>query len=265
MERTIDSLAAAPKLLVSCAFDGVVAPFAPTPDEALPLPDVLEALHALARLPDTWVAIVGGRPIHDLRARVGDLGPMWLVGTHGAEIAGPGMERQAADLSANLDLILRLAMRVAPASRGFVHERKPASVAVHFRNVEPGEVHRVIPMLTYALAVPAGLRVKRGAMVVEYMAIEADLSRSVELIRCTVGASDVGWIADSYEDATFFSMKSHFIATESGGTHGLVAVRADSTAEVEAPSSASAQQIVLGLHAARERAVGGTASRITGA
>ena len=132
-------------LLVLLDFDGTLAPIAPTPDEAA-LPSATRcSLARLAASPRCTVAVVSGRAIDDLRAKVGLAGVAY-VGSHGLESAdAPALPvydppRPVRELLARLKE--RLGARLA-AVPGSLLEEKKASLAVHYRRVDPSEVARV--------------------------------------------------------------------------------------------------------------------------
>lgn len=85
-------IAESERLLVALDFDGTLAPLEDEPMKARALPDAASAVAALAALPDTPVAFVSGRSLHDLReiAEHADDSPIWLAGSHGAEFWSPG-------------------------------------------------------------------------------------------------------------------------------------------------------------------------------
>ena len=74
LQRALDSISATPRLLVTCDFDGTLAPIVSNPADARMLPDAAVALTALAELPDTDVALVSGRALGVLRDAVRDAG-----------------------------------------------------------------------------------------------------------------------------------------------------------------------------------------------
>src|ERR1700722_17659613 len=77
-------------LLVATDFDGTLAEVVLTPADAHLRDDVREALMALARR--ARVAVVSGRALSDLRARVAIEG-VAVAGEHGGDILLPGGER----------------------------------------------------------------------------------------------------------------------------------------------------------------------------
>lgn len=87
--RATRRISSADRLLVATDFDGTLAPIVADPAAARALPDSVAALHALADLPNTTVAIVSGRSIADLHTLLGDPGALYLIGSHGAERREP--------------------------------------------------------------------------------------------------------------------------------------------------------------------------------
>jgi trehalose 6-phosphate synthase/phosphatase len=130
-------LAERPRVAAFLDFDGTLAPIVPTPAEAVLSDAGRQALELAHRAPNVDVFIVSGRPLDDVRDRVGIEGITYL-GDHGFEIEGPGISYRhpAVDESAAaLDAVARDldALRVP----GALVERKHATLAFHVRNVDP--------------------------------------------------------------------------------------------------------------------------------
>lgn len=91
LDEALTRIAASDRLLVALDFDGTLAPLNDEPMNARALPDAATAVAALAELPDTPVAFVSGRSLHDLReiAEHTDGSPVHLAGSHGAEYWSP--------------------------------------------------------------------------------------------------------------------------------------------------------------------------------
>lgn len=87
----LTALARTPRLLVALDFDGTLSPLMDKPMAARMLPAARDAVHALAALPCTTVALVSGRSLSDLRiiAEHRDDSPILLAGSHGAEFWTP--------------------------------------------------------------------------------------------------------------------------------------------------------------------------------
>ena len=137
LRAAIGRIARVPQLLVACDYDGTLAPIVEDPTKAVPLPEAVAAVRALAALPQTTVAVVSGRALRDLAALSRLPSEVHLVGSHGSEFDVGFVERLAPELVA-LRTRLRNALRELAANHPGVRlERKPASVAVHTRGVDP--------------------------------------------------------------------------------------------------------------------------------
>ena len=66
-DAALTAIATTPRLVIALDFDGVASPLVPEPMAARALPAVKEQIERLVALPDTQVAFVSGRSMHDLR------------------------------------------------------------------------------------------------------------------------------------------------------------------------------------------------------
>src|SRR5690606_23879493 len=114
--------------LLGFDFDGTLAPIVPHPDQVRISQSVSHKLRRLAqRLP---VAIVSGRSADDVR-RFLDFEPHFIVGNHGADLAGMS-EAEAEQPMAGVRRLL--AARAAELNRlGVTIEDKGLSIALHYR------------------------------------------------------------------------------------------------------------------------------------
>lgn len=85
LRAAIGRIARVPQLLVACDYDGTLAPIVEDPSKAVPLPEAVAAVRALAALPQTTVAVVSGRALRDLAALSRLPSEVHLVGSHGSE------------------------------------------------------------------------------------------------------------------------------------------------------------------------------------
>ncbi|MFO0887645.1 MAG: trehalose-phosphatase [Isosphaeraceae bacterium] len=134
-----------PRIFLGLDFDGTLAPIRPTPDEVALDRAVRGWLDGLSRMSGVTVAIVSGRSIADVSARVALPGLIY-AGNHGLEIAGPEVhfiEPTAAALSGELgSLASRLSGELAEVPGALV-EPKGLTASVHDRNVPPADRPRV--------------------------------------------------------------------------------------------------------------------------
>ncbi len=148
-------------------YDGTLTPIVPRPEDAVLAPEMREVLRRLAdRHP---VAIVSGRDLADVRARVG-LEALTYAGSHGFDIAGPAGEHvyEAARAAApRLAAAAGELERETAALPGVQVERKRFALAVHFRRGRPADVPAVEAAVDRAVARHAGLRKTGGKMIFE--------------------------------------------------------------------------------------------------
>jgi trehalose-phosphatase len=125
----------APHLFFSLDFDGTLAPIVDRPERAVLPGATRNTLTELRDTSDITVAIVSGRSLKDISARLGIEGFIYS-GNHGLEISGPGVQflhPQAAALRAVLaEITERVALR-ATSLPGVEVEAKQLSTSVHFR------------------------------------------------------------------------------------------------------------------------------------
>jgi len=157
------------RLLLALDFDGTLAPIVPRPEEAAILPAASRALRRLADRPDTLVAIVSGRGVEDVRARVREE-RAFFAGNHGFEIEGPGIrhrideaERHRPELRAATE---RLRAEFAEVE-GAEIEDKGITVSVHYRRVNDPEAVELVRQAAVREGERSGLRVTHGRRIVE--------------------------------------------------------------------------------------------------
>ena len=114
------------RVLLAFDYDGTLSPIAPTPAQAV-LPDsTRQLLMVVAR--HFPVAIISGRALADISARVADIGVTHIFGNHGLERRG-AVSRPHPQVRGWVD---RLRHQLADQA-GVVIEDKLHSVSVHFR------------------------------------------------------------------------------------------------------------------------------------
>ncbi|SEV82189.1 trehalose-phosphatase [Natrinema salifodinae] len=138
----------AAELLVCLDFDGTLAPIVEDPDAAAPTERNREALAALAATPAVTTAVVSGRALRDVRARVD--GPSIYAGNHGLELAREGsiavhpVARKRAIRIERICSILETALASVPNCRV---ENKRLTGTVHYRSV-PDAAEPIVRRIT---------------------------------------------------------------------------------------------------------------------
>jgi trehalose 6-phosphate synthase/phosphatase len=148
-------------------FDGTLAEIAEHPSQVRLGASMREALLACQRRADTELAVVSGRSLADLRKLL-DLPDLVLVGNHGLEIEGPGVERfrhpdlphfaaRTEELAAALESL---------AGDGVWVEKKGASLALHYRGLSP-RLHESVAERARAIVRQAGFQPRDAICAVE--------------------------------------------------------------------------------------------------
>jgi trehalose-phosphatase len=138
--RFWERLATAKNALLMLDFDGTLAPFVPDRDQAGLYPGVRNELLSLILQDPRQVQIVSGRDLDDLQQRLGLERPPELWGCHGWQRRFRDGRRQLFHLPEAAKRALQLAAALAEAAGCSERlERKPFSLAVHWRGVSEQE------------------------------------------------------------------------------------------------------------------------------
>jgi trehalose 6-phosphate phosphatase len=112
--------------LLAFDFDGTLAPLTPRRDEAALLPGTSRLLATLCAARPC--AVITGRPVRDVQARLGVVRPWAVVGNHGLE-PGPLLPRASTELRAALPALWR-SLEDEP---GLELEDKVSTASIHYR------------------------------------------------------------------------------------------------------------------------------------
>lgn len=124
-------------------YDGTLTPLVATPGQARLAPSVRETLARLAEGERTRLAILSGRGLADLRARVA-LPDVVYGGCHGLEIAGRHLRfRHPGARPSYLTATRRALVASLPSIPGARLEWKGLAVSLHYRRVAPETRPRV--------------------------------------------------------------------------------------------------------------------------
>jgi trehalose 6-phosphate phosphatase len=145
-------------------FDGTLVELAPTPEEVLVAPDLVEVLAALQDKLDGRVAIVSGRPIGQIDAKLAPL-KLAVAGVHGAERRSADGTLHYAPAPSLLAAQL-CAQRLVDQHPGLRLEDKRGALALHYRQAPQLEALCKRAMLA-ALQQCPGMVLLHGKMVLE--------------------------------------------------------------------------------------------------
>ena len=204
LRERLEELAKAPVLLIASDYDGTLAPIVADPSLAAPHRESLVALRQLADLSQTHVAIISGRALRDLSALTGAPEEVHLVGSHGSEF-DPDFAVQLSPESVELRRRLESELaEIAAQAEGLSIERKPASVAFHFRNADSEGAQKALDTVMQGPARYEGVFTKHGKKVVELGVVATNKGAALDTIRQRVGATAAIFIGDDITDEDAF-------------------------------------------------------------
>jgi len=159
-------------ILLMTDYDGTLTPIVDDPSDAILATQTREDLARLARSTRAGVAVISGRGIEDLRARVA-LDDVIYAGCHGLEVEGPTLTFRHPDAIAQQAMLWAVGevlVRRASSVRGMRVETKGLAVAVHYRHVAADEIRRVEIELARAISEHGGrLKIFHGSKVIEVL------------------------------------------------------------------------------------------------
>ena len=230
LDDALAAIAARRPLLVASDYDGVLARLRDDPAAAVPEPGVAEVVARLAAVVGVTVALVSGRGVDDLRRTSGLTGPFRWVGSHGAEYDGP----LAAELAGRRDDLARELEPLVSATPGARLEVKPASVAVHVRQVLDRE--RAAALLEQARELAdASLTTKPGKDVLELAVTDADKGGALRRLVTELGAAAAVYLGDDVTDEDGFrALGPDDVTVKVGGGDTAARFRVDGPADAVA-------------------------------
>ncbi|MEM7168080.1 MAG: trehalose-phosphatase [Planctomycetota bacterium] len=203
----IDSLAMAPVLLIASDYDGTLSPIVHDPAKAFPEPEMMVALKALAAMPQTHVSIISGRSLRDLATFTGSPSNVHLVGSHGSEFEPGFGDQLGPEVLERLDRVTSEVQAIVDDTPGTQLERKPASIAFHYRQME-GDPSAAVDAVMSGPATLEGVYTKTGKKVIEFSVVATDKGVALERIRSRVGATVCVYIGDDVTDEDAFKTMS---------------------------------------------------------
>jgi trehalose-phosphatase len=141
--ESLDQVGRGPSLLM-LDYDGTLAPFREDRMQALPWPGIAERLDRLSNLSSVHLALVTGRSARELASLLPVRHPVEIWGSHGREhLTRDGVYTSANLAPAQQAVLDQLARTLEEAGLGAQVERKPASLAAHWRGLAPAAAEKV--------------------------------------------------------------------------------------------------------------------------
>ncbi len=210
-------------------YDGTLAPLAPTPGEAHPLPGTADLLHRLATAPATEVAIITGRTIADVRSLI-DVPGVHYVGVHGLEIEWASGKRWLAPgaslMRAALPSIRERLEQALHRRPGIMIEDKGAALACHYRLAAPADAasaqHAVAAIVRTYRRRGVPVTVLRGHAVSEIRPATVNKGQAVRvLLAACVRQSLAIYVGDDETDADAFrALPADALTVQVGAANG---------------------------------------------
>lgn len=231
LQDALDRAAHVPRLLITSDFDGTLAPIVNNPADARPLRTGAEALVALSDLPGTETALISGRALAVLRDLSGMPATVHMVGSHGAEFDS-GFTHPID--GALLDTIADELQAIAAGRPGVTVELKPASVALHVRNAEPGDAGAALAQARES-AQAWDAQLTEGKAVLEFAVITTDKGEAIDILRDEHQASAVIYFGDDVTDEKAFRrLRDGDVGVKVGPGETLAEYRVDEPEDVVA-------------------------------
>ncbi len=205
LRHTLTALARVPRLLVASDYDGTIAPIVNNPVDARPRSESVAALRSLATLGGTVAAVISGRALRDLATLSRLPSEVHLVGSHGSEFDIGFLEEIDAGSRALLGRVTDELTAIADTTPGAGVETKPASVALHVRNVaDPDAAAAAVNAAATGPAQWSGVHCTEGKAVIELSVITTDKGDALDILRRREGASATVFLGDDVTDEKAF-------------------------------------------------------------
>ena len=250
-DARLDALAGTERLLVALDFDGTLAPLTDEPMSSRMLPEARAALDALAALPDTTVAFVSGRTLHDLRIVTEDspASVFLLAGSHGAEFGDDApVTGEDADAVRLRDELLEAAETAVADIDGAWIETKAFGLGLHTRLATRDDAAAAIERISALVSDRAPeWRRRSGHDILEFAFRHEGKDSAVATLRERVGATAVLFAGDDVTDEdALASLRPDDVGVRVGD--------GDTSATVRVPDAAGLADLLLDLAERRSAA-----------
>ncbi len=157
-------------------FDGTLAPIQDNPDTVEISDARCEALVRIAQELSGALAIISGRGVDDLSARVP--AELWRIGAHGLNVLAPGADAASARQESAPAPLAREADAIAASMEGVRVETKGPILAVHYR-AAPEMGDALLIALSELISRFPGYKLQAGKMVIEAKPVRANKGHAV--------------------------------------------------------------------------------------
>jgi trehalose 6-phosphate phosphatase len=158
--------------------DGTLSDIAPSPDLAVIDPATVQAVQSLRNHLSGALAVVSGRQLTDIDRLFGN-SALNAAGSHGAELRNAGYRFDASPAPVTeVDAIETLIIKRFESAPGLLIERKPFSVALHYR-ANPALADSIEGFVDTVVRQDDRFRKVTGKMIVEVLPAEVTKGRAI--------------------------------------------------------------------------------------
>jgi len=193
LSRVLDS----GEFLLGLDFDGTLAPLVEHPDLAVPDPRAVELVADLASRDTIELAVISGRARSDLRARLGEVEGVVLVGEHGNDMGGTTAPNK---IVSQAEAFIR---ELADQAGGATVEVKPSSVTFHYRHLTDEQSEPFLDRIREWASSREEIRLLEGKKVVE---LTTATSNKGDAIKELAGDRPIVYLGDDVTDETVFEI-----------------------------------------------------------
>ena len=209
LEESGTSFARALTPRVFLGYDGVISAMSPDSDAALPVPGVVDTLKDLAEL-GVDVVIISSREISYLRAHLGAISSVELVGNRGLSSEQEGHRREHPNVQYWREKVVHASrqfndlLRQIDAEGEAQAQPMDASLALHYRRFPQRESDT--KLFAEQLATEHGFRLGHGRMVVELYPPIDDVNKGTAVASRLAGCDWAMFAGDSALDVPGFNV-----------------------------------------------------------
>lgn len=224
----------AQRLFLGLDFDGTLAPHVDDPSAAAPTAENRRVLQGLSRRDGVDTAVISGRALDDVRARVGIDGVEY-AGNHGLELEGTSPVSDPDATRSRMQAVCeRLETKINHEDCEI--ENKEITATVHYRRVEDETAtDRIRSIVETVVDDVTGLQCTEGANIVEIRpAIEWDKGEAVRWFvgRCSEECLPMYIGDDTTDEDVFRAIAPDGIGIHVGSDETAATYRVDDVAEV---------------------------------
>jgi trehalose 6-phosphate phosphatase len=224
---------AARPLLVAVDVDGTLSTIVAHPADAVLIAGARDALARVAAVRDVTVAVVSGRPLHELRDQFGFRFHTRLIGSHGLQDSSQSTADLSPEEAARMAALRAELADITDDIPGAWVEDKPLSEVLHVGRAPRSIGDVILAEAEARLRGRPGLYLVPGHRGLEVAIRPASKHPAVERLRAETGAATVVYVGDDMTDEdVLVGLQPSDIGVKVGDLPSVAPFRLDSPADV---------------------------------